>query len=591
MKIKAYLNDWFYNMGIIGFIRILENSDMINEIDMRYNYIEFDSSILKEFGKYYFDYFMARYDVPKDRLNRYQSQKAYIKKRNEYKDGIKYLKKTVTDVANKFKGTENEADLKNIADEISKVKNEEQFEILNEQYERFKEVLEREEVSEKLTLNKVRSILSDQYFGQASFLQKTAAAKRLDEQRKIAEKDYILPIYEMGKLMDAYSNKSFDEAKKCIDEYLSLDKKCRDKNVDRIYNKINKKIEKSKDINSINEELNSPKLYNCSLCGEFKSLGDDFEEKIFVPLGISNSNANNLFWNFNSKFPICNVCKLILFCTPAGATDLFKGYIEGDYKDKTYFGFLNYDTDISKLYKENENFYNRKDKESPYNQIILDIVEEIGVKSEWELQNILFVEFDVNGKNCKLNYFNIPRFLAKFFAGKQGKELNNIKNEKFKSELVDLILKNIDIKFAIDKKLRQDIKSGYNALDCYIACKTRYYLNMYREGKDDMKSKTLFFIYKSGQDINKYFTEHSGENKISGIAYKMLNSVRTGNKNDFMDAVLRTYMAAGQKQVPQIFSEIFSDEDSEFESVAQTFIAGLISNETPKKQEGANKNE
>ncbi|URZ03334.1 type I-B CRISPR-associated protein Cas8b1/Cst1 [Clostridium felsineum] len=590
MKIKVYLNDWFYNMGIIGFMRILENSEMLNEVSRKDNYIEFDSSILKEFGKYYFDYFMNRYDVPKDRLNRYQSQKAYVKKKNDYKDGIKYLKKTVIDIANKFKGNENEIDLKNIADEISKVKNEEQFEILNEQYNRFKEVLEREEVSEKLTINKVRSILSDQYFGQASFLQKTVAAKRLDEQRKIAEKDYIMPIYEMGKLIDAYSNKSFDEVKKCIDEYLRLDKKCKDKNIDKIYNKINKKISKTKDINLISEELNSPKLYNCSLCGEFKSLGDDFEEKIFVPLGISNSNANNLFWNFNSKFPICNVCKLILFCTPAGATDLFKGYMEGDYKDKVYFGFVNYDTSISKLYKENENFYNRKDKESPYNQIILDIVEEIGVKSEWELQNILFVEFNVNGKNCKLNYFNIPRFLAKFFVNK-GKELDNMKNEKFKSALIELILKNIDIKFAIDERLRQCIKNGYIALDCYIACKIRYYLNMYREGKNDMNSKRLFFIYKNGQDINKYFTEHSGENKISGIAYRMLNSVRTGNKNDFMDAVLRTYMAAGQKQVPQVFSEIFADDDSEFESVAQTFIAGLISNATPKKEEEANKNE
>lgn len=589
MKIKIYLNDWFYNMGIVGFMRILENSEKQNEININENYIEFDSSILKEFGKYYFDYFMNRYDVPKDKLNKYQVQKAYIKKKSDYKEGIKYLKKTVADVANKFKDDENGKALKSIADAISKVKSESQFEVLDEEYEKFKEVLEKEEVSEKLTLNKVRSILSDQYFGQASFLQKTLAAKRLDDQRKVAERDYIIPIYEMGKLMDAYKDKDLDKAKECISKYLNLDKSYKDKSIEKIYKKIEKHINKTKDINSILEELDSSKLYNCSLCGEFKSLGDDFEEKIFVPLGISNSNANNLFWNFNNKFPICNVCKLILFCTPAGATDIFKGYIEGDYKDKTYFGFVNIDTNVDNLYKQNESFYSKKDKDSPYNEIILDMVQELRIESEWELQNILFVEFDVNGKNCKLNYFNIPRFIAKFFAGKSN-ELNSIKDKKFKAELIDLILRNVDIKFSIDKKLRQHIKDGYNALDCFIACKNRYYLNKYKKGENKMNSKKLFFIYKSGQDINKYFTEHSGENKITGIAYKMLNSVKTGNKNDFMDAILRTYMTA-QKEVPALFSEIFSEEDSEFEAVAQTFVSGLISKEMPKKEGEVNKNE
>lgn len=589
MKIKVYLNDWFYNMGIVGFMRILKDSENLRKITVKENYIEFDSGILKDFGKYYFDYFMKRYDVPKDRLKRYQVQKAYIKKKSDYRDGIKYLKKTVMDVANKFKKDESGKDLKLISNEISKVKSEDKFEILDEQYKKFEEVLSREEISEKLKLNKVRSILSDQYFGQASFLQKTAASKRLNEQREIAEKDYIIPVYEMGKLMDFYKADNLDEAKKCIEEYLNLDKGFKDKNLEKFYRGVSKKITKTGNIDSIKEGLDSSKLYDCSLCNKFKSLGDDFEEKIFVPLGISNSNAKNLYWDFNNKFPICNVCKLILFCTPAGATDLFKSYMDGDYKDKTYFGFVNMDTDIHKLYKQNENFYNRKDEDSPYKEIILSMVQELGIESKWELENILFVEFDVNGKNCKLNYFNIPEFIAKLFTYK-GKELNSIKDEKFKSEIVDLILKNVDIKFSIDRKLRIDIKSGYSAFDCYIACKSRYYLNKYRKGENEMNSKTLFFIYKNGKDINKYFTEHNSENKIVGIAYRMLNSVRTGNKNEFMDAVLRTYMTA-QKEVPVIFSKIFSKENSEFESVAQTFVSGLISKETFKKSEEANKNE
>ena len=42
MKIKVYLNDWFYNAGIVGFLRILEDNE--DEFAIRKNnYIEFDT--------------------------------------------------------------------------------------------------------------------------------------------------------------------------------------------------------------------------------------------------------------------------------------------------------------------------------------------------------------------------------------------------------------------------------------------------------------------------------------------------------------------------------------------------------------------
>ena len=45
MKIKVYLNDWFYNAGIVGFLRILEDNE--DEFAIRKNnYIEFDTESL-----------------------------------------------------------------------------------------------------------------------------------------------------------------------------------------------------------------------------------------------------------------------------------------------------------------------------------------------------------------------------------------------------------------------------------------------------------------------------------------------------------------------------------------------------------------
>ena len=56
MKTKVYLNDWFFNAGVMGFLRILQHNDD-NFADVNENYIEFDTENLKNFEKYYFQYF------------------------------------------------------------------------------------------------------------------------------------------------------------------------------------------------------------------------------------------------------------------------------------------------------------------------------------------------------------------------------------------------------------------------------------------------------------------------------------------------------------------------------------------------------
>ena len=72
MKIKVYLNDWFYNAGIVGFLRILENND--DEFTIRKNnYIEIDTENLRNFHKYYFEYFFEKYNVAESVKNRTKS--------------------------------------------------------------------------------------------------------------------------------------------------------------------------------------------------------------------------------------------------------------------------------------------------------------------------------------------------------------------------------------------------------------------------------------------------------------------------------------------------------------------------------------
>lgn len=64
MKTKIYTREWFYNAGIIGFLRILEHSQK-DFVNIQENYIEFDTKDLKDFAQDYFQYFFDIYNVAK----------------------------------------------------------------------------------------------------------------------------------------------------------------------------------------------------------------------------------------------------------------------------------------------------------------------------------------------------------------------------------------------------------------------------------------------------------------------------------------------------------------------------------------------
>ena len=48
MKAKLELNDWSYNAGLIGFLRIMEKYQK-DALVVQDNYVEFDTEILKNF--------------------------------------------------------------------------------------------------------------------------------------------------------------------------------------------------------------------------------------------------------------------------------------------------------------------------------------------------------------------------------------------------------------------------------------------------------------------------------------------------------------------------------------------------------------
>lgn len=613
MKIKVYLNDWFYNAGIVGFLRILEANDDEFAIK-RNNYIEFDTESLRKFHKYYFKYFFQKYNVAENVENRTKNSFDYLEnnievilenkdKEKERKDKIKSNKKYIKDT------------IKKQLDKIKKI-DENTYEEMKEQYERIEKSstkqeiieikeklisdIEKDNINKRLTLNLFKSILSNTYYGQPSFLNVIKTSISYEGQQELMYRDYVSNIVETGFINGIMKNEYSIEQ---IKEYIENAKESNiTQEMEKIYSKIEKDyIGRSKTIEDIQKYLKEKVIKSCSMCENEIGLTTNYSEGNFVPLAISSDNARNFFWNQNVKMPICDVCKLILFCIPAGMTTITKTIKEnGEYREKQVLSFVNFDTKVDMLYKTNINFGNKSryenKNENPYSELILDIVEQDKQVSIWQLDNIFVVELEAEyGAYSRIEYFNIKRYISLFFKDYAKKTLSKIWDYRYKLQIVDYIMKNKDIKYIINDRLRAEMskeeakgakKNGYNS---FLATQIRMILNILKKEGNEVENikkndDKLYVIYNLGVQIHEELKSKGEDNKLDGYTYKMLNSIKAGNKKEFMDIVIRLHMAMG-KDVSPIFIETMQTTGLDFESIGHSFLAGLISNKYEKKEE------
>lgn len=617
MKTTIYLNDWFYNSGIVGFLRILDyNNDNFAEI--KDNYITFETKKLKNFHKYYFKYFFDIYNIglmTTEKIeNSFEKIINYLKEDSQDKQVIKEIqekikteKKHVKDIIkkqlDKIKKYD-EATYSNILMEynkIDKIKTQENIEELTNIKEIITKELQKDDINKRLTLNLFKSVLSKNYFGQISFLNVVKNALTFEEQEKSMYKDYISNIIEMDFIDDILHEKyTIEELKILIKE--KLENQEISKEVNQIYTNIQKRfIDKEKSIDDIKDYIQKNVFSHCYMCENDKSLTGNYTEGNFIPLAVSSDNMKNFYWNQNAEFPICDICKLILFCIPAGISSIkktIKENVNGQvvYREKEVNGFVNYDTSVYDLLKMN-NYLSQtsnvdKSIYNPYEELILNIVEQQRDLQEWQLENIFIVKFETEYLAfSRIEYFNIKRYIAKFFVEYSQNTLNIMKDYRYKIQIMDYILKNKDFKYIINSRLREELsKETQNGFNSFIATRIRLILNLLKKEDMEMDERVkknnakLSVLYNLGVSIHEELKTNKEENKLDGYTYKMLNSIKAGNKKEFMDVVIRIHMSMG-KDISPIFLEVMQDTDLDFESIGHSFISGLISNKFEKKDE------
>lgn len=616
MQTKIYLGDWFFNSGIVGFLRILEHNND-NFAQIKDNYIIFDTQSLKNFHKYYFNYFFDKYNIAnrtKDRINQSfekiasalkteSTDKAEIKRIQErVKTEKKYIKSVIKTQLDKIKKIDENVyqTIFEQYNEIDAVKEKEDIEKLTKIGQVIISEIEKDDINKRLTMNLFKSILSNKYFGQPSFLNVVNTKLSYEKQENLMYKDYISNIIETDFLNEILENNyTLEQIKENISDKLSNG--LLTKEVIQVYTNIQKKfIEKDKDIEEIKKYISEKALNYCYMCENEKTLTTNYSEGNFIPLAVSSDNMKNFFWNQNAKFPICDTCKLMLFCIPAGISSVSKTVQENvngqvTYREKEIFGFVNNDVSVEELLQYNNNLTqsSKMDKtiHNPYSDLILSIVEQKKDISEWQLQNIFVVEFESEYLAfSRVEYFNIKRYVAKFFKN-YSKMFTAINDYRYKLQIIDYILKNKDIKYVINQRLREefekDVPNGFNN---YLATKVRLILNLLKKEDSNMNetikknNNKLYVLYSLGVAIHEELKAKNEENKLDGYVYKMLNSIKSGNKKEFMDIVIRIHMSMG-KDVSPIFLELMQNSDLDFESIGHSFVSGLISNKLEKNNE------
>lgn len=602
---KIYNSDnWFYKLGIVGFDRIMKYNQDYNNLDLKEfnysideDYIEFDVELLENFAKYFYEYFLNQYDTAKSTSSSLDWNMNRAQEKDKFSDSIKNIKKIVTDKNKKILKL-NVIEYERCEDISNQIKNIkfDGLDDLKKLLEEYKGIIAEDNINRPITANYFKSVLSNSFFGQVSFLNVCNNSKTIKEQENIIFNDYVQPVIDAESLKEIILMEESKLKEITLKRYSEIEKLSPNKRSDvqktikEIHDKLFAKKRKVKSVKDILDQYNT-----CKICEENISYGSNYSDGSFIPLAISIDNSQNMFWNLNTKYPICPLCRLVLLCTAAGAATVFKNYMDDkyNYNDKLYYGFISIDGSIKNLIEQNQFFRNQNSKEISFEQYVLDYIGQQKEISLWQLQNILYVEFnaDYGAKNSKLNYFNIPVYLAKFISTHSDK-LQSIKDLKLRKEIFDAILKNQNLQNIINLKLRVSIKEqGFTDLYIMKIIQIANYLKQYKrlcEGGikevDDSAQKSLNFIYSQGIKIAEVYRGNKAENKLPGICYRLLNATKAENKKEIMDTIIRIYMSA-EKEIPYVFLDIMKEEKLDYQEIAHSFIAGLNSKEREKKEE------
>ncbi len=267
-EVEITLNNFLFNSGVLGFYKIMENSNKLHLIKEEGNVLKVSKEAFQNFEDDYINAMLHTFEKDtkwhsitesKERiLNLDLSKEEDIKK---LEDSYKFIKKSMESASYKA-GYEiaKMKDAENPYEYIARVKVENTAEVMKENSIKIIEYLKKHKeifCMKDIIYNKIQM-----YWESVSFLNRTANTKDIKEEYK---KTFVTPAQEY------------------------LDKR------------------KSSE-------------YNCIECGNEVSKSDAFSMSWLRDTGVDINRKKSGFWNFKENAFICPICNLIYSCVPLGFT-------------------------------------------------------------------------------------------------------------------------------------------------------------------------------------------------------------------------------------------------------------------------------
>ncbi len=542
------MGDWQFNAGLVGFINIINHHEMDNKIDLSNNYIEVPKEYLMNFSEKYFNYLIDTYK-PYTTWHKIVSFEETIKK-YEDDDYNNFVDKSL-DNLNKY-----------IKDTIKRLIKSNSYIAAYDLISTDIDISDKEKQLSTIRLKKgedITAVLSE-IKSQISIIKEIIAFLKETETKKFVLGKNV--IYQF--INNSWNGVSF------------LNPQTKEKNFYEDYS--------SYFINPLLEYIDADKTkykFDCFICDE--KIKDMKNTLGFLNhTGFDTSRKASHAWNFSNDIAICEICKLIYSCMPAGITYAYNKGI-----------FVNENTSITNLVKINTNLksrifsYDSTDRDTyTYRALINSLEQAHEDKLKYELADIQIVRYErITSDNDRYRFNILSKNLIETIV-KSTKYISYLMKASYREngsyvniyeETIDRLFNNQNLYTLIHKcilyKTSSPKENYYNESHMSNLLK----INVeYLKGVGYLENNELNIVdkgSKQGYYLKQAYKEKGSVDKVNGICYRLLNSLKTSNQNAFMDTLINCYLYV-KKPVPQIFMETLKDEDV-FKTVGYAFIAGL----------------
>lgn len=511
--IRINIGDWMINAGIVGICNILENAG--DKVTKKENCIIINKASLDNFEEKYFKYFIGTYrrTLSWNKIISYKKNLDDFEKsnfENFTEDSLKFLNDYIKNTVKYYlKSNSYKAAYELIDENIDILALENKLTTIN--------LTKKENIEDKLpqikeNIKVLREIID--YFS-------------MEKSKKyVAGKNVIYTI-----IKNAWNGVSF----------LNAQTKEKDMYVDYKNYFVSPAIDEL--------EVNKEKYkYHCFVCdSEMKDLNNDLS--FLNGIGFDVNRKTSHIWNFNNDVAICNFCKLVYSCIPAGIS-----YGAGNGI------FINANFNVENLIEVNENIKESMLKNSDgieylsYKALISAVQKQEHDSFKYELADIQVVRYEDDRYK-----FNILSRNSLKIIKKSKEQLDSliksgyIENKKFYS-IYELVIKRLlDNSNLITLIHRLLLYKLSNPDDCRYSVRNiidilrinyKYMKEIgYMKGIKNDNSKDIVDLANNyGYYLRVAYKEKGSEEKLSGIAYRLLNCLKTNNAPMFMDTMLNCYL-------------------------------------------------